>query len=59
MSKLCNFYVEVKDLKEDEAKIFSCPCRRHKDNDIQVVKLDGVVRQLSDEFTANLKVEQS
>lgn len=47
MTKLCNFYVSVKDLEEQETKLFACSCRRHRGRDIQVVKLDGVIRELS------------
>jgi len=44
---LCNFYQEAKDLKDGDSKIFTCNCRRHKGNEISVVKYDGTVREVS------------
>lgn len=44
--KLCNFYQEVRHLKNGQAKVFSCDCRRHKGTDISVVMYDGVVREV-------------
>ena len=46
MKKKCNFYVEVRKLKELESKTFQCECSRHKGRDIIVVVLDGTVREL-------------
>ncbi len=37
--KLCNYYIEIKDLKNGETKLFTCSCNRHKGREIQVVKL--------------------
>lgn len=46
MSKLCHFYLEVKYLNDQESKIFTCYCRRHKGRDISVVNVDGVIREV-------------
>ena len=46
MVKKCNFYIEVKDLKEEESKIFQCECDRHKGRDITVIVLDKTVREI-------------
>lgn len=46
MSKLCHFYLEVKDLNDQDSKIFTCCCGRHKGSDISVVNVDGVIREI-------------
>lgn len=38
--KLCNFYIEVKDLEDGDCKTFACGCRRHKGRDIVVVRIN-------------------
>lgn len=38
--KLCNYYIQIKDLKDGETKLFACQCRRHNGREIQVVKFD-------------------
>lgn len=42
----CFFYVEVKDLKEGNSKVFQCNCHRHAGRDISVVVIDGVIREI-------------
>lgn len=47
--KKCIFYVEVKDLKIGDSKIFQCPCKRHKEQDIVVI---------CEEFTATWRIRR-
>jgi hypothetical protein len=44
--KLCIFYQEVKDLKDGEARVLSCGCRRHKGQDISVVAFDRQIKEV-------------
>ena len=45
--KLCNYYVEIKDMSDGETKLFSCDCKRHKGREIQVVKIDGEWKEIA------------
>jgi len=45
--KLCNYYVEIKDMSDGETKLFTCDCKRHKGREIQAVKISGEWKEIA------------